>query len=109
MNKCDVCRNIVFKNHNEKKQHLISDYHIRRMLEPDLWNKIDELSEKINKTEMVLAETECKNERKKISKDLRLYKKQKRYLLDYEDLTGINTTDEKYTNYIRNLNKMISC
>lgn len=71
MNKCNVCRNVFFKNENEKQLHLIRDSHIKRYLKPNLWSEIDETNEKINSLLCERAETNDKKQKKLITSQLR--------------------------------------
>jgi len=48
---CKLCK-IKFKSRNDLKFHKISDNHIKRLLEPEVWNKADEIDNKIKQLDL---------------------------------------------------------
>ena len=82
---CSICKNKKFKNNRERNLHIISDEHIKRVLEPKIWDVIDGISEKIKQIEV--DDSISPKEKIKIIKKLELEKRQattKENVLDFD-------------------------
>jgi len=82
---CSICRKNKFKNNSEKELHLISDDHIKRILEPQVWNIVDDMDDKIK--ELDIADISTKEKNKQIRK-LEVQKRQAfrgEKILDFDD------------------------
>jgi len=82
---CSICRKNKFKNNSEKQIHLISDDHLKRILEPQVWNIKDEIDDKIK--ELDIADISTKEKYKQIRK-LEVQKRQAftgEKILDFDD------------------------
>lgn len=68
---CSICRKI--KNEKDRKLHLITDDHIKRVVEPYIWNRADEIDDEIEQIDS--DENISSKEKIKLINKLKLEKK----------------------------------